>query len=174
MNAMPADLPRVFHPEPKLAAVPTQPTAKTRETLPAEAPARTWSFIDSTSDKLLHHTCMPGCTNNHEDDRETPTHPHDITCNRDFPDLSLPVTTDSTGPGKCRVMGVSIQQRPFSDLIHERVPHAVVELIEDAHVEGLDPDGLATVILTLEAQLKQMRDVHAQLTALRAQGRVEL
>lgn len=39
-TTVPADLPSAFVPQPKLAAVPAQPTAKTRETLAAQPPAR--------------------------------------------------------------------------------------------------------------------------------------
>ncbi|MET9691468.1 hypothetical protein ABZY81_23825 [Streptomyces sp. NPDC006514] len=192
MNAIPADLPRMFRPEPKLSAVPTQPTAQDRETveqaaaarsvdaqfpllaeLIAEPPARTWSFIDNTTDKLQQVTCMPGCTNDHEDDRETPTHPHDIWCQTDSTNVYLPVNEGETVE-EFRVLGVDIRQIPFSRYMHERVPHAQVEIVDDHFMQGLDPDGLATVILTLEAQLAKFRDVHAQLVGLREQGRVEL
>ncbi|MFJ7590093.1 DUF6907 domain-containing protein [Streptomyces sp. NPDC097617] len=171
MNAIPADLPRMFRPEPKLAAVPTQPTAATRETLPAAG--RTWSFIDRTTGKLQEVTCMPGCTNDHEDDRETPTHPHDVWCQTDGRNVYLPVN-DGRNVEEFRVLGAFIRQIPFSRHMAERVPHAQVEIVDDHFMEGLDPDGLASVILTLEAQLAKFRDVHAQLTVLRAQGRVEL
>ncbi|WP_159395603.1 DUF6907 domain-containing protein [Streptomyces sp. 3211] len=168
-STVPADLPRMFRPEPKLAAMPSQPTAQQREPLP-----RTWSFIDRTTGKLQQVTCMPGCTNNHEDDRETPTHPHDVWCQTDSTDVYLPITEGPHGVEEFRVLGAFIRQEPFSKHMHERVPHAQVEIVDDHFMESLDPDGLATVILTLEAQLARFRDVHAQLTALRAAGRVEL
>lgn len=173
MNAVPADLPRMFRPEPKLSAVPTQPTAQNRETLPAEQP-RTWSFIDRTTDKLQQVTCMPGCTNDHEDDRETPTHPHDIWCQTDSSDVYLPITEGTHGVEEFRVLGAFVRQIPFSRYMHERVAHAQVEIVDDHFMQALDPDGLATVILSLEAQLRQFRNVHAQLVELREQGRVEL
>lgn len=169
---MPTDLPRMFRPEAKLAAVPVQPTAKTREPLPAPL-ARTWSFIDRTTGDLQEVTCLQGCTVDHTMDRETPTHPHDVWCMTDSSSVYLPI--NETGEvEEFRVLGAYIRQEPFSRHMHERVPHAQVEIVEDHFIESLDPDGLATVILTLEAQLAKFREVHAQLVELREQGRVQL
>ncbi|MFI1449085.1 DUF6907 domain-containing protein [Streptomyces virginiae] len=174
-STVPADLPRMFRAEPKLSAVPSQPSAKTRETLPAESPApRAWSFIDRTNDELQQVTCMAGCTNDHEDDRETPTHPYDVWCQTDPSNVYLPILEGASGVEEFRVLGAFVRQIPFSRHMHERVPHAQVEIVDDHFMEGLDPDGLATVILTLEAQLAGFRKVHAQLVELREQGRVQL
>ncbi|MER6252341.1 hypothetical protein ABT224_13375 [Streptomyces sp. NPDC001584] len=193
MNAIPADLPRMFRPEPKLSAIPTQPTAGEREALElaaaqrsvdaqfplaaefvAEPPARTWSFIDRTTSRLQEVTCLQGCTVNHDGDRETPTHPYDVFCQTDPSQVHLPVAADGGEIEEFRILGTYIRQEPFSRNMHERVPHAQVEIIDSHFMEGLDPDGLASVILTLESQLAKFRDVHAQLTALREQGRVQL
>lgn len=173
-HTVPADLPRMFRPEPKLAAVPVQPTAQTRETLPAGPPARMWSFLDRTTGNLQDVTCLQGCTVDHRIDRETPIHPEDVWCATDSSDVYLPVSAGADKVEEFRVLGVFIRQEPFSRHMHERVPHAQVEIVDDHWMESLDPDGLATAILTLEAQLARFRDVHAQLTELREQGRVQL
>ncbi|WP_329104544.1 DUF6907 domain-containing protein [Streptomyces sp. NBC_01439] len=193
MNAIPADLPRMFRPEPKLSAVPTQPTASEREAIELEAaqrsvdaqfplaaefvaepPARTWTFIDSSTSELQEVTCLAGCVVNHRIDRETPTHAEDIWCRTKSEEVSLPIVSGGRDVEQLRVLSAFIRQEPFSRNMHERVPHAQVEIVDDHFMEGLDPDGLASVILTLEAQLAKFRDVHAQLTALREQGRVQL
>ncbi|WP_332758925.1 DUF6907 domain-containing protein [Streptomyces sp. MT206] len=173
-STVPADLPRMFRPEPKLAAVPVQPTAKNREALPVAPPARTWSFIDSTTSQLREVTCLPGCVVNHSMDQETPTHPTDVWCMAE-------ATTEAWIPMEVarkyddhRVLSADIRQIPFSNQMHERVPHAIVEVVEDEFVGGLDPDGLASLILTFEGQLAQMRAMHARLVELREQGRVQL
>ncbi|MFF4425031.1 DUF6907 domain-containing protein [Streptomyces sp. NPDC001549] len=192
-STVPADLPRMFRPEPKLSAVPTQPTASEREAIElaaaqrsvdaqfplaaefvAEPPARTWSFIDSDTSELLQITCLPGCTARHDLDRETPTHREDIWCCTDSINVSLPLAVAGRDVEPLQVLSVFIRQEPFSRNMHERVPHAQVEITDSHFMEGLDPDGLATVILTLESQLATFREVHAQLTALREQGRVQL
>ncbi|WP_329313335.1 hypothetical protein OG723_12245 [Streptomyces sp. NBC_01278] len=170
-STVPADLPRMFRPEPKLAAVPVQPTAKTRETLPA---GRTWSFLDRTTGKMQEVTCLQGCTVDHRQDRETPIHPEDVWCATDSSDVYLPISEGPNGVEQFRVLGAFIRQEPFSRHMYERVPHAQVEIVDDHFMESLDPDGLATVILTLEAQLAKFREVHAQLVELREQGRVQL
>ncbi|MGW7107014.1 DUF6907 domain-containing protein [Streptomyces xanthophaeus] len=171
-NTVPADLPRMFRPEPKLSAVPVQPTAATREAL--TPPARTWSFIDSDTSELLQVTCLQGCTAKHDRDRETPTHREDIWCCTDSSDVFLPMASGGRDVEELRVLSVFIRQEPFSRNLHERVPHAQVEIVDDHFVESLDPDGLATVILTLESQLAKFREVHAQLVELRAQSRIQL
>ncbi|MFB7781502.1 hypothetical protein ACFC1D_02155 [Streptomyces vinaceus] len=170
MNAIPADLPRVFHPEPKLSAVPVQPTARNRENIPA---GRTWTFLDRTTGNMQEVTCLQGCVVDHKRDRETPIHPEDVWCQTDSSDVYLPIN-ESGKVEEFRVLGAFIRQEPFSRHMHERVPHAQVEIVDDHFMESLDPDGLATVILTLEAQLAKFRAVHAQLVELREQGRVQL
>lgn len=174
-STVPADLPRMFRPEAKLAAVPVQPTAQTRETLTAAPPTRTWSFLDRTTGKMQEVTCLQGCTDDHALDRETPSHPDDIWCvTAETTDVWLPVTTGGKKAVSDRVLSGLIRQEPFNTDLARRVPHALVEILEDSYIEPLDPDGLATVILALEGQLKQLRDMHAQLTELREQGRVQL
>jgi hypothetical protein len=173
-NTVPAYVPPQFRAEPKLAAMPVQPTAKTRETLPAPAP-RTWTFISRPGGQLETVTCLPGCIVNHDSDRETPTFREDIWCmTKDVEDLWLPVSTGGQKPEEDRLLSCTIRQDPFDGNMAKRVPHAVLEILEDNFIEPLDPDALAAVILQLEGQLKQIRAVHAQLTVLRAQGRVEL
>ncbi|MCX4780126.1 DUF6907 domain-containing protein [Streptomyces sp. NBC_01264] len=172
-NTVPANLPRMFRPEPKLTAVPVQPTAKTRETLPAGPPARTWSFLDRTTGNMQDVTCLQGCVADHTLDMESPQHPHDIWCCTASRDVYLPIA-ESGKVEEFRVLSAFIRQEPFSRHLHERVPHAQVEIVDDHWMESLDPDGLATVILTLEAQLTRFREVHAQLVELREQGRVQL
>lgn len=156
----------------KLAAAPKQPTARDREALPV-VKARTWSFLDRTTGDMRQVTCLAGCTVDHGPDRETPIHPEDVWCQTDSSDVYLPVN-EGGKVEEFRVLGALIRQMPFSRYLHERVPHAQVEIVDDHFMEALDPDGLATVILTLEAQLAKFRAVHAQLSALREQGRVEL
>ncbi|MFJ7154636.1 DUF6907 domain-containing protein [Streptomyces sp. NPDC101118] len=155
---------------PKLAAMPVQPTAKDRETLPA---GRTWSFLDSTTGNMRQVTCLSGCTVDHSRDIETPTHPEDVWCCTASSDVTLPIN-ESGEIEEFRVLSAFIRQEPFSRNMHERVPHAQVEIVDDHFMESLDPDGLATVILTLEGQLAKFRAVHAQLVELREQGRVQL
>ncbi|MFF8264061.1 DUF6907 domain-containing protein [Streptomyces virginiae] len=173
-HTVPAAVPPVFHPEPKLSAVPTQPSAKNRETLPAPAP-RTWTFIARPAGQLETVTCLPGCVVPHDADRETPTFREDIWCmTEDVEDVWLPVSTGGQKPEETRLLSCTIRKDPFDRNIAKRVPHAVLEVMEDSFIEPLDPDGLAAVILQLEGQLQQIRAVHAQLTELREQGQVQL
>ncbi|MFK0217738.1 DUF6907 domain-containing protein [Streptomyces vinaceus] len=172
---VPADLPRAFRPVAKLAAMPIQPTARERESVEQPAAGPTWTFIARPSGQLETVTCLPGCIVRHDSDRETPTRREDIWCmTPDVEDLWLPVSTGGQKPEETRLLSCSIRRDPFETDMAKRVPHAVLEIMEDSFIEPLDPDGLASVILQLEGQLKQIREVHAQLTALREQGRVQL
>ncbi len=168
-NTVPASV------KPKLAAMPAQPTAQDRETIPTPPAPPTWTFIVRPSGQLETVTCLPGCVVPHEHDRETPTFREDIWCmTADVEDLWLPVSHGGQKPEEDRLLSCSIRQDPFDRDMAKRVPHAVLEIMEDNFIEPLDPDGLATVILQLEGQLKQIRAVHAQLVELREQGRVQL
>ncbi|MFD3698519.1 DUF6907 domain-containing protein [Streptomyces sp. NPDC058646] len=171
-NTVPAHLPRIFQPEPKLAAVPSQPTASTREVVPA---SRTWSFIDSRTGYRNEVTCLPGCVVPHDDAIARGTAAEDVWCmTAETTDLWLPVSIAGQKADETKLLAASIRQDPFDNNLAKRVPHASVEIFDDSFIEALDPDGLATVILALEGQLKQMRAMHARLVELRAQGRVEL
>ncbi|MFF1650166.1 DUF6907 domain-containing protein [Streptomyces sp. NPDC058240] len=44
-------------------------------------------------------------------------------------------------------------------------------VMQDSWIEGLDPDGLETVIGTLAERVEQLRTVHAQLVKARAEYR---
>ncbi|MET9604512.1 hypothetical protein ABZZ17_05525 [Streptomyces sp. NPDC006512] len=193
-NTVPADLPRMFRPEPKLSAVPTQPTGRDREALEtkaaqasvdaqfplaaqlvAEPAPRSWSFVDRRTGFRHEVTCLPGCVVSHEREIALGVVAEDVWCmTAETDDVWLPVSTGGKPADEVRLLAASIRQDPFDTNLAKRVPHAAVEVMEDSFIEPLDPDGLATVILGLEAQLKQMRAVHAQLVELRAQNRVEL
>lgn len=175
MNAVPADLPRMFRPEPKLSAVPVQPTARERESVEEPAAPRTWSFIDRRSGERHEVTCLPGCIVPHEREIARGSVADDVWCmTQDPSDLWLPVSTGGQDAVEVRLLSANLRQDHFSSSLAKRVPHAVVEILEDSFIDALDPDGLATVILGLEEQLKQMRGLHAQLVELREQGRVQL
>lgn len=139
----------------------------------AQSPAasvtpRTWTFINRRTDEPQTVTCMDGCTLDHASDIETPTFPEDIWCWTTAEALTLPVNTNGR-PEEFRVLSTVIKVEPHSPTIAQRLPYAVVELVDDHFVEGLDPDGLETVINTLAARLDQMRATHRQLIQVRAE-----
>lgn len=169
-NTVPADLPRMFRPEPKLSAVPAQPTARERETLPTE---RTWTFIDRRTGKPQTVTCMSGCVLDHSDDDMRAIHPDDWWCQTETTEVWLPMEIGGK-PEEARVLSSDIRWSPFSTKMSERLPYASVEVVEEQHLGPLDPDGLAVAIVALEGQLKLLRDMHAQLSALRKQAGVQL
>src|SRR2546430_15828324 len=82
--------------------------------------------------------------------------------------VTLPVNTNGR-PEEFTVLSTVIKVEPWSPTIAQRLPYAVVELVDDHFIEGLDPDGLETVIRTLSERLDQMRETHARLVAVRAE-----
>lgn len=129
---------------------------------------RTWTFINRHTGKPMSFTCLRGCTINHASDVETPTYPEDIWCWTLAEDVTLPVNENGS-PEEFRILSTIIKVEPWSPKLAERVPFAVVELVDDHYVDGLDPDGLATVIRTLSERLETMRQTHARLVAVRAE-----
>jgi len=139
----------------------------------AAAPAvsvtpRTWSFISRRDGNPRTVTCMTGCTIDHSTDMATPTYPEDVWCWAQAEHMTLPVNADGK-PEEFRVLSTVIKVEPWSPKIAERLPYATVELVDDHFIEGLDPDGLETVIGSLAERLEQMRATHARLVAVRAE-----
>ncbi|MFJ8871063.1 DUF6907 domain-containing protein [Streptomyces sp. NPDC102473] len=128
---------------------------------------RSWSFIDRTTDQSQQVTCMAGCTADHSLEMRIPTHPDDIWCQAVSENVTLPVNESGT-PENVRVLGSTLNVMPFSKTIAYRLPHVSIEIMQDAWIEDLDPDGLATVIGTLEERVEQLRRAHAELVRVRA------
>jgi hypothetical protein len=134
---------------------------------------RSWSFVDRTTGERVQYTCMAGCTINHESDMASPTAREDIWCWFWDEPLSLPVNENGT-PEEFNVLSTVIKVEPWSPTIAERLPFAVIELVDDHFIDGLDPDGLETVINTLAARVDRMRETHRRLVEVRASYRKSL
>ncbi|MFK0151163.1 DUF6907 domain-containing protein [Streptomyces sp. NPDC090493] len=138
-------------------------------TAPAEAP-RTWQYTNRFSGERGSVTCMTGCRFDHADD-DTPTAPEDIYCwsepNRS--DASVPVDPDKGRPENFSVLSGYIAVTPFGSQIAERLPHAVVEILDQHYVTPLDPDALASFIDLLASRVDGLRAVHAELVRTRAE-----
>lgn len=153
--ALPADQP-----------IPFELTPEALQTLTDEP--RTWSFISNVDGALVPTTCPDWCDADHENDRETPSHPHDIWHQADSNSTLLPVSRGHTRE-EVRVLSWSLRVRPFDTDLNLRLPHASVEIMEDEWVEDLDPDAFENVIDTLEERVKAMRRAHAELLRVRAE-----
>ncbi|MEV7975392.1 hypothetical protein [Streptomyces sp. NPDC086519] len=110
---------------------------------------------------------MPGCTLSHKEDMAEPVFREDIWCWFWAQGLTLPVNENGS-PEEFRVLDTVIKVEPWSAKISERLPFAVVELVDDHFIDGLDPDGLETVINALAGRLEQMRATHRELVEVRA------
>ena len=128
---------------------------------------RTWSFINRHTGESMTYRCMQGCTLDHSREEGRSVFPEDLWCWTLPEALTLPVNSNGQ-PEEFRVLDTIIKVEPFSPTLAQRLPYAVVELIEDYFIEGLDPDGYETLIRTLADRLEQMRAKHAQLVAIRA------
>lgn len=129
---------------------------------------RTWSFTDRRTGQTVEYTCMNGCTLDHASDMATPTHREDIWCWFWDEALTLPVNENGE-PEEFRVLSTVIKVEPWAPGIAHRLPFAVIELVDDHFIDGLDPDGYETVINTLQERLDQMRASHRRLVEIRAQ-----
>lgn len=129
---------------------------------------RTWTFVNRHTGQPQDVTCMQGCTRNHEIDVATPTMPEDVWCWAYPESVTLPVNQNGQ-PEELRVLSTVLKVEPWSEKLGERLPFAVVELVDDHYVDGLDPDGLATVIRTLSERVEQMRETHRRLVEVRAE-----
>jgi hypothetical protein len=132
------------------------------------APPRTWTFTDLRTGEEMTFTCMLGCALDHTSDVATPTFREDIWCQAVGPEMWLPINTDGK-PEEFRVLGITLNVRPWDRKLSERLPHVDIEFIDDHWVENLDPDGLATVIRTLSERVESLKVAHAQLVAVRAE-----
>jgi hypothetical protein len=110
---------------------------------------------------------MEGCTLSHSAEMGREVSPEDVWCWFWDESLTLPVNENGQ-PEEFRVLSTVIKVQPWSEKIAERLPFAVVELVDDHFIDGLDPDGLETVINTLAARLNEMRETQRRLTEIRA------
>lgn len=133
----------------------------------AEEP-RTWTFTNRHTGQQMTFTCMDGCTIDHSREQGRDVFPEDIWCWFWSEPLTLPVNENGT-PEEFKILDTVIKVEPWSPTIAHRLPFAVIELVDDHFIDGLDPDGLETVINTLQTRLEQMRETHAQLVEVRAE-----
>lgn len=133
----------------------------------ASVPPRTWSFIDRRTGETVQYTCMDGCTLDHAHETGRPVFREDVWCWFWDESLTLPINENGT-PEELRVLSTVVKVEPWSPTISQRLPYAVVELVDDQFIENLDPDGYETVINTMQARLDQMRENHRRLVEIRA------
>jgi len=113
---------------------------------------------------------MAGCTLDHSREQGRDVFPEDLWCWTTPEAMTLPVNTDGQ-PEEFRVLSTVIKVEPYSPTVAQRLPYATIELVDDHFIEGLDPDGLETVINTLADRLEQMRATHRRLVQVRAEYR---
>jgi len=138
-------------------------------TVPPATPP-TWSFINRHTGQPEKVTCLTGCTRDHARDMGRDIFPEDVWCWFWSDPLTLPVNENGT-PEEFKILDTVIKVEPWSATIAHRLPFAVIELVDDHFIDGLDPDGLETVINTLAGRLEQMRETHRQLVEVRNEYR---
>lgn len=159
-----------------LAGIPAQPTAANPYGLmatphpAADEQPRSWSFIDRRTGETVNYQCMLGCTLDHTHEIGNAVFREDVWCWTYSTPLTLPVNSNGQ-PEEFRVLDTLIKVEPWSRNLAERLPYAVVELVDDHWIDGLDPDGLETVINSLANRLEQMRAVQRRLVEVREEYR---
>lgn len=141
-------------------------TTQANTVSPADKP-RTRTFINRDTGLPMSFTCLPGCVFDHGRDTGTPTNPDDIWCQTASTDVTLPINENGT-PEEFRVLGITLNVRPWDAKISQRLPHASIEVIDDVWIEDLDPEALAMVITTLAGRLDVLKAAHTQLVELRS------
>ena len=134
------------------------------------AEPRTWTFIDRRTGEPVSYTCMVGCTLDHRHEMGRTVFREDVWCWFWDDSMTLPVN-ENGHPEEFRVLSTVIKVEPWSPNIADRLPFAVIELVDDHFIDGLDPDGLETVINTFAARLERMRQTHRRLVEVREQYR---
>ncbi|MFD3656998.1 DUF6907 domain-containing protein [Streptomyces sp. NPDC058620] len=129
--------------------------------------SRSWTFTNRDTGQPVSFTCMTGCAFDHAGEARKHIDPSDIWCQTERTDVTLPINENGT-PEEFRILGITLNVRPWDEAMAQRLPHASVEVIDDCWIEGLDPDALALVIDTLADRVNVLRDSHAQLVKLRA------
>lgn len=133
--------------------------------------SRTWTYTHRFSGQTGTVTCMTGCRFDHEDDQAKPVAPEDIFCwsEPNCSDTTVPVDLDKGKPENFDLLTAYLAVDPFSANIADRLPHAVVEILDQQYVTPLDPDALASLISLLASRLDGLRQVHADLVRTRAE-----
>ncbi|WP_060880214.1 DUF6907 domain-containing protein [Streptomyces scabiei] len=150
------------------ASTATPTPAEQRDTTPALP--RTFTITSKDTQEKLTFTCMPGCTVAHDViDASRPTAPDDVCCLGDNNgEVSLPFE-GVTVPKESYVLRAYLRVAPFAPSMAERLPHVMIEVVEDEYVQHLDPDSLAVVIGVLDERLVALRRTHAELVQVRAE-----
>ena len=153
------------------ATAPSTPTdQRTRHCATNESStAPPWFFTHSETGIRLTVTCMPECTIDHSSDIETPTHPDDIYCWADPEDTGVTLPIDTGDVEDYRILNSRVEMHPYSGTYSQRLPFAVIEVIDDHWISGLDPDALAAVIDVFAGRLESLRRTHADLVRIRAE-----
>lgn len=152
-----------------LPAIPAQPTSGNPHGLmatPVPPKPRSWSFVDRRTGETVQYTCMQGCTIDHSHEVGRRIFREDAWCWTEAQPLTLPVNTNGK-PEEFRILDTVLKVEPWAPEVAHRLPFAVIELVDDHFIDGLDPDGLETVINTLAGRLEQMRETHRRLVELR-------
>lgn len=153
-----------------LSAIPAPRNPYGLMATPTPVQPRTWSFIDRRTGETVQYQCMDGCTLDHRHEMGRAIFREDVWCWFWDESLTLPVNENGS-PEEFRVLSTVVKVEPWSAKVAERLPFAVVELVDDHFIDGLDPDGLETVINTLAARVEGMRATHRRLVEVREQYR---
>ncbi|MET7688014.1 hypothetical protein ABZT06_08535 [Streptomyces sp. NPDC005483] len=116
---------------------------------------------------------MDGCTLDHSREAGQPHFREDVWCWTPSEALTLSVNASGVAE-EFAILSTLIKVEPWSPTVSHRLPYAVVELVDDHFIDGLDPDGYETLINTLQARLDAMRETQRRLVEIRAAYRARV
>jgi len=119
------------------------------------APARLGFYAELTT------ACLGFCDGRHPTGGSE--HPVDVSHSTGGATLDLVLTAPGQPAEERYVVETYVNQRPYALDPAQRVPHAIVAVLEGAETAPLDPDAFAEVIERFAAHLDHMRAMHAVL-----------
>ncbi|MGW6904835.1 DUF6907 domain-containing protein [Streptomyces sp. NPDC054940] len=135
----------------------------------AQTPGRTWTYDDRYGTRHTV-TCPSWCTTDHHDDMDGKRHPADVH-HQLYGTVAYADYTEGYEDFKSwQLLCAHLAVSPGSTISPAyRVPHILVEVAADMYTRPMDPDQLAEFIETVARQLEELRAMHPQLTAARAE-----
>jgi hypothetical protein len=99
-------------------------------------------------------------------------HPVDVSHSTSGQTLDLPLTSPGRTVEECAAVETFLDMRPYSLDPAQRVPHAVIAILDSTETPPLTPDAFAEAIERFAAEVEHMRKMHTVLVQAVAEYQV--